>query len=563
MADMVFSLEEADELEEQEARRRALASMSGSPLDVMEPAMQPPTPPPEAPGVAMLRQAGQAAGRTREAFGGVERTLQQQEARQAQAERDAVTPTAPDVAQRVRERVQERRTGPRPTGGDPALRRAIDDAEGQRTKAGVLGLLGAVFAGGNPMPMQSHLQSADRSVAEARQMAAFEQDRQAREQAAQRQTMQDRQAQRRLDQQEMDAEQRRALQGEQVGIQRERLDLERERTESLMSLDEARRAAEGQDAAMQAQLRDPESQISRSLQAYLDEGMSILPRRPVTSETVRQMSGYEIMNAPGLQTLLSAGADKWRRDGGGGGGGAVGNLRQQMVQDMIELRGWDEERAQNYVAGLSTRDLRMAGRGAISGEWTEARQERREEHREERHTEQDVRSLSRDMQEAQSFRRATARALRELRGASDTELRAINMTAGVPPGMTPQRTQQLRSAISRVKNELIKERSGAAVTENEMSRIRDEVGDFRTSDPVVMRNWINTIAADASALVRTVRAGYSDDVIQAYESNLQREEGRRGGGEQRGGRRPIRHEDGRTGTAPQGASLPAGWSWVD
>jgi hypothetical protein len=312
------------------------------------------------------------------------------------------------------------------------------------------------------------------------------------------------------------------------------------------------------DHEFQQSLRDPNSPTSQNYKQNFIDTLRILASGEGSREElpginiddvlarVENMSAYEISTDPSLESLRNHAARMTQtqagqrtRARGSGVGGASMTVRLERDPETgaytapldpirAQLLAFENSRgvadaAQNesYVRALSDDDvlkrLNSAGSGGASGERT---------------ADQRVRDLSRDMQESQAWESTVNTTNRMLRGASDAELSAALGLQAVPVGVPPERIEQIQAAIATFRNQLLRERSGAAVTANELERLRQELGGGEFSSPAVLRGAVQRAVAGAGRLRALMRAGYGADVVDAFDSNLQRE----GGG---GRRRPV------------------------
>jgi hypothetical protein len=79
-----------------------------------------------------------------------------------------------------------------------------------------------------------------------------------------------------------------------------------------------------------------------------------------------------------------------------------------------------------------------------------------------------------------------------------------------------KKAKEMSSAFSTVKNMVLKERSGAAVTNPEFQRLKDEIqGAYYTTDEDAIR-WVNRVRDTLERVKGTVFSGYGDRVKSAY-----------------------------------------------
>src|SRR5690606_17403415 len=95
--------------------------------------------------------------------------------------------------------------------------------------------------------------------------------------------------------------------------------------------------------------------------------------------------------------------------------------------------------------------------------------------------------------------------------------------------MSP-RAAQIGQAVSALQNVLLKERSGAAVTDTELARLNNEIGVNWWSSPSAMRAAINRMHESSAAIGDAMAAEYDPEVVERYEANLRNRQGQGGGG---------------------------------
>lgn len=102
----------------------------------------------------------------------------------------------------------------------------------------------------------------------------------------------------------------------------------------------------------------------------------------------------------------------------------------------------------------------------------------------------------------------------DLPGFSKRENAAANFGMG---WMLNEEAQSVRQALMPLANITIKVRSGAAVTQPEWDRFRQELGSGTLMSPERIRQGLKMFQDIYADTVKGVGAGYSDDVVKAYE----------------------------------------------
>ena len=87
---------------------------------------------------------------------------------------------------------------------------------------------------------------------------------------------------------------------------------------------------------------------------------------------------------------------------------------------------------------------------------------------------------------------------------------------GIDKWLLSKDAKDMKSAFAQVRNMVLKERSGAAVTNPEFQRLKEEIeGAMYTTDDDAIR-WISRIRSTLERVKGTVFAGYGDRVKKAY-----------------------------------------------
>lgn len=95
------------------------------------------------------------------------------------------------------------------------------------------------------------------------------------------------------------------------------------------------------------------------------------------------------------------------------------------------------------------------------------------------------------------------------------DLPGVGATGVLPQFMLTKKGQQMRQGFASVRNQLLKTRSGSAVTDNESARLAEELGAMST-DEAMMTAWPRVVA-QVEAIERSIKAGYDDDVVNTFD----------------------------------------------
>lgn len=192
-------------------------------------------------------------------------------------------------------------------------------------------------------------------------------------------------------------------------------------------------------------------------------------------------------------------------------------VRSQEQQRALTKDYYDQLKAQ---AGLSQA---MAGR-----KQTEEERHNRETEAIGRENAERLRASARN-QEDQNVRRLsehlTSAGIPQLKQAVTNVTKLMADAGGDLPGsgatgMLPQfmlskKGQLMKQGFASVRNQLLKTRSGSAVTDNESARLAEELGDL-SSDEAKLNAWPQVVA-QLQAIERGVKAGYDDNIVNAYD----------------------------------------------
>lgn len=257
-----------------------------------------------------------------------------------------------------------------------------------------------------------------------------------------------------------------------------------------------------------------------------------------------------------------------RQPGGQGSGVDVGQFTDApIIQAMVDNRPEIQEMAQrlaqeqrangqdadesaiawdiasNQFRAMSRKNQDMVRRQYAAPESTgmEARSEQRAtEQRANR-----VRQYGQDVQARTEWDRSVRAAVQAMQGASDTDIRMAQqwLQGGMRQAVTELSpgARQLAQRLARLQNVLLRERSGAAVTDQEFARLRAELGANWYQSPESMRAALQEMGGSSQEMARILAATYGPEVVEAYQRNLQAA----GGGQpsEQSGSRPVQVGD--------------------
>jgi hypothetical protein len=130
--------------------------------------------------------------------------------------------------------------------------------------------------------------------------------------------------------------------------------------------------------------------------------------------------------------------------------------------------------------------------------------------------------------------RSVRGAMQAMQGASDADIRMAQqwLQGGMRQAVTELSpgARQLAQRLARLQNVLLRERSGAAVTDQEFARLRSELGANWYQSPDSMRAALQEMGASSQEMANALAATYGPEVVQAYQSNLQAAGGAPAGG---------------------------------
>lgn len=108
------------------------------------------------------------------------------------------------------------------------------------------------------------------------------------------------------------------------------------------------------------------------------------------------------------------------------------------------------------------------------------------------------------------------------------DLPGFGATSVLPDAMLSNEGVEFRQAVARVRNKLLKIRSGAAVTDPEMARLADELGaKLGGTDREIRLAWPD-IMAGIQAIESGIVSGFDPEVVETFESRFN---DRQGGGD--------------------------------
>jgi len=323
--------------------------------------------------------------------------------------------------------------------------------------------------------------------------------------------------------------------------------------------------------------RDPNSEASASARNAYTQWRNGLPERlrsslgmsDVSEMTAEQIQRMEAEHVRAIGTRRDVGR---RRSGGGGGSAAAqgvprgqwGTNADPLLQEMLQS---GVPRAAAEATARNSAERARVARSMATSAVTAGR-------RDEDQVNSDVQRLGRSLDDGRAFRRSTTRAAEMVANASNAQLRAAFLDGLAADAMPPD-VQRIASAVNAMQAQLLMDRSGSAVSEQEFDRTRRELGSMPTRDPSVIRQWVARAATEAGTMESRIRARFDDPVVEAYRRRLAREGIGGSGGErsQQGQRQQapaanrvrVRLPNGTTGTVPRASvsRLPEGTEVLD
>ena len=101
----------------------------------------------------------------------------------------------------------------------------------------------------------------------------------------------------------------------------------------------------------------------------------------------------------------------------------------------------------------------------------------------------------------------------------DPDIPGFGMTGNLYDWMLTEKGKDTRSAFAKLFNTELKIRSGSAVTETELTRLKDEFNSGRLKTDKLLRNALNRYERVLNAEINATLAGYPKEVIDLYKAN--------------------------------------------
>jgi hypothetical protein len=105
-----------------------------------------------------------------------------------------------------------------------------------------------------------------------------------------------------------------------------------------------------------------------------------------------------------------------------------------------------------------------------------------------------------------------------IRERGDTDLPGFGLSAALPDIALSDEGKALRQRVSKLFNITLKDRSGAAVTSQELERLKREFGAGALKTDNQLLDALNIYRRELEDLKKTVAAGYSPDVVREFEA---------------------------------------------
>lgn len=185
-------------------------------------------------------------------------------------------------------------------------------------------------------------------------------------------------------------------------------------------------------------------------------------------------------------------------------------LRQALYDGLVAQNVTSAENAARMAATMSQGMVEDDYRQMLTAGATQGRSEATA-----------ARMLSGDLADLEPMRQAAEGASGVLT-ASDADLQAALIEGDLPPRLaglvSPQRRELLNGQIQRLQNQILKIRSGAAVTDQELQRLQMESGRLSTASPAVIRQWVRDVQRELAAQRDLRMRGAPERVRQQFES---------------------------------------------
>ena len=101
----------------------------------------------------------------------------------------------------------------------------------------------------------------------------------------------------------------------------------------------------------------------------------------------------------------------------------------------------------------------------------------------------------------------------------DPDIPGFGMTGNLYDWMLTEKGKDTRSAFAKLFNTELKIRSGSAVTETELTRLKDEFNSGALKTDKLLRNALNRYERVLNAEINATLAGYPKEVIDLYKAN--------------------------------------------
>jgi hypothetical protein len=371
-----------------------------------------------------------------------------------------------------------------------------------------------------------------------------------------RQQRQQQQTQRRADLvARLEQQRRQANEDRDFGLQQQRVDLQRQGVESLTG----HRTAQQGLGERSLELREG-TQEWRESQAELERDAREVRARIIAGQQV----GPGSIRNPG-----GSGAPMGEADIGGLADAPIIRAYVQNRPELMEIAREEETRLRASGVEANAADIAwamgveqfgrlprkqqdMIRRQYIAPETTNA--EAATPVRQEQRLQDRVRQYGQESRDRVEWERAVNTAAQSIGNVTDAELRAAQQwiqggaaRQSIAAALAP-RAEQIGETISTLQNIMLRERSGAAVTDQEFQRLRGELGSNWWSSPESLRRAVGRLRATNDGIRAALGAEYGLDVVEQYEANRQavRSRGGRGqpaptdsGGERVIGRRVV------------------------
>jgi hypothetical protein len=199
--------------------------------------------------------------------------------------------------------------------------------------------------------------------------------------------------------------------------------------------------------------------------------------------------------------------------GDSGGGATLDKLKQLPDEKLRILANMDSPLAPAAKAILDQKeaDLKVANQEGLKDDRALIREERKQ-----LTLDKDVQNFAKRLDDSGMNDLMSSVQMFNNQVAGLKDLPGYGQTYGLPDFMVSEEGKGLRQTVAAIRNNILKARSGGAVTPQEAERFLSELGEGYLKGDTQLLRGVGNLETTLKQKVQNIRAGFGDDVVSEY-----------------------------------------------